>query len=225
MPERGGGRIASYNSTGAARILAEIAFNGSNPFTGGHHLGCAVLPHPSRNYLRFGAGSNGLSRLIQSPNNGSLTTKQIRVSGPEGETGISMGMWLSCQHLRVVAVASSPRVPFCGSRDPLAVPPMTNPLYSVCCMLMHCGSACGNTSPLTLTLTLTLTLIVDPARCYVWFIAQSCFLTILRTLAASLTCLALHLHPAYDSIPHSGTSPMRMCILLCAALISIYNNP
>ena len=53
--------------------------------------------------------------------------------------------------------------------------------------------------------------------------AQSCFLKIPRTLAASLTHLALvlHLHPApctLDSISHSGTSHMHMCILLCAVL-------
>ena len=47
---------------------------------------------------------------------------------------------------------------------------------------------------------------------------QSCFLTILRIPAASLTRLAPHLHPpepcTLDSIPHSGTLPTHMCIPL-----------
>ena len=62
-----------------------------------------------------------------------------------------------------------------------------------------------------------------PARCYVWCTARGGRSHAFLQFHAYLQHyqLALHLHPApctLNSIPHSGTSPMHMRILLCAAL-------
>ena len=115
-------------------------FVSSNSFTRNNHSGCAAFIHPTRSYPHFSARSDGLSRLIQHFNKHKPDRAGTHEATGEGVTQL------------VIALPHGGSVTVQFNTYLL----LSTQSFVVCCVLMHCGSACENTSPLTLTLALSL---------------------------------------------------------------------